>query len=485
MTDINKNILQNMLINSSKTGNPIFDSLLSFLCLTFIAYISKNIVIVKNFFLNIIKNLIISKNYVEIIIEAENIIHEKIGVKLNKLYYSPNFKAVSFFIKELKSHEIYSKREPDICEMKNNSNFNNIFIPDQSKAFLLEPKKEIKCIIELNKDYPLNNDSSKNSCNKSHIIKIFSKNKNTKMHDLENFIEKCVIEYNFYINQKIMDTQYYFSFQYSEDNGEIIYFSEKKFYTNKTFNTIFFEDKEKYIRSLVFFLENKDWYKKKGIPYHFGILLHGLPGCGKTSIIKAILEYTGRHAFVIPLNRVKTCGELENIFYKMEINEKYIPTEKRIYIFEDIDCLCNIVKDRELEDKPSITEFELLDKLTNLTIKKSNDINDELNLSCILNIFDGILETPGRIIILTSNFPEKIDKALLRPGRIDLNIELKKTSSTIVYEMLSFFYDIDISIISKMCNNMIEDYKFTPAEIINICQNNMFDIKECINKLIN
>ena len=75
------NVLQNMMINISKTVNPIYDYILSFLCLTFIAYISKNVSNIKTFFLNIIKRLFILNNYVEIIIEAENIIHERLGVK--------------------------------------------------------------------------------------------------------------------------------------------------------------------------------------------------------------------------------------------------------------------------------------------------------------------------------------------------------------------------------------------------------------------
>jgi ATP-dependent 26S proteasome regulatory subunit len=109
--------------------------------------------------------------------------------------------------------------------------------------------------------------------------------------------------------------------------------------------------------------------------------------------------------------------------------------------------------------------------------------SDSINLSCLLNIFDGILETPGRIIILTSNYPDKIDKALLRPGRIDTNIELKKASATIVKEILQSFYDISIEKIEELSQNKIIDYVLTPAEVMNICQNNIFDFENTIKKL--
>ena len=73
-----------------------------------------------------------------------------------------------------------------------------------------------------------------------------------------------------------------------------------------------------------------------------------------------------------------------------------------------------------------------------------------MTLGCLLNIIDGILEIPGRIIILTTNYIDKIDKALLRPGRIDFNICLKYANIKITKEILSFFYEIDINTINKI-----------------------------------
>jgi len=202
---------------------------------------------------------------------------------------------------------------------------------------------------------------------------------------------------------------------------------------------------------------------------------------------------------VIPLNRVKTCGELENIFFQSEINHKNIPTNKRIYIFEDIDCLCDITHERKDKSKSEDSDdkslfssdrmnmdWQLLNKLTDLSFKKNNDPDDELNLSCLLNIFDGILEMPGRIIILTTNYPDKIDKALLRPGRIDFNIELKKASVAIIYQILSNFYDTDVDKLKDICNYKkykLKNYEYTPAFIINLCQNYIYDLEECLKIL--
>jgi chaperone BCS1 len=264
-----------------------------------------------------------------------------------------------------------------------------------------------------------------------------------------------------------------------------------------------------YLNQLNFFLNNELWYKNKGIPHHMGILLHGVPGCGKTSIIKATLEYTKKHAFVIPLNRVKTCGELENIFYSENVDDINIPINKRIYIFEDVDCVSNIVFDRknkknESDDSDSDEEYSILkSSLKNNNNSNNNNLNndiinllknnkrtsfkhtDRLNLSCLLNILDGIIETPGRIIIMTTNYPEKLDKALLREGRIDLNIELKLFNKKMIKQLLLFFYEVSNEYFenNNIFNNIV-DYKISPAQIINICQKNIDNIDNTINEII-
>jgi len=480
-----------MLISNTNTGNYIIDYFINIIILSSITYFFQNLKLNINTIINTIKNLFKHTYYVEIIIDTKAVLYDRAGIKTSKLFYSKNFQALSYHIKELNSYDIYSKREPDRDEKTNNHIFSDMFIPNQYEEFLLDVNKSIKCIMVL-KEFSEKTKENNLEINKIHSIKIFSNDKNTSIRDLELFIESCSDKYLKYVEQNSIKEQYYFCFQYSEDNGNTLYYSEKIFKTNRTFDTVFFENKDKYIKSLKFFIENESWYKKKGIPYHFGILLHGTPGCGKTSIIKATLQYTKRNAVIIPLNRVKTCGEFESIFYDNQINNKNIPNEKRIYIFEDIDCLIDIIKQRDehyesnkKENKQKIkSELEILSKLTDLHCNKMNKPDDELNLSFLLNIFDGILENPGRIIILTTNYPDKIDKALLRPGRVDVNIQLKKASILIIEEILVSFYDINIEEIKELCLNKFEDYTISPAEVMKICQKNIFDVNNCINELL-
>ena len=214
---------------------------------------------------------------------------------------------------------------------------------------------------------------------------------------------------------------------------------------------------------------------------------------------------------------------MENIFYSENVDDINIPINKRIYIFEDVDCISNIVFDRKNKkndsdnddsdnddsdnDDSDNEEYNIFSSSLNKDINKDNKDNnnlnkniinllknnkktsfkhtDRLNLSCLLNIIDGIIETPGRIIIMTTNYPKKLDKALLREGRIDLNIELKLFNKLMIKDLLLFFYEVSNEYFenNKKFNEII-DYKISPAQIINICQKNIDNINNTINEII-
>jgi hypothetical protein len=93
---------------------------------------------------------------------------------------------------------------------------------------------------------------------------------------------------------------------------------------------------------------------------------------------------------------------------------------------------------------------------------------EPITLDDILNLWDGIRETPGRIMIISSNHYHDLDPALIRPGRIDITLELSYVSRKIIKEMYKHLFDAVLD--NEKLENIKEDF-YSPAEIINIYMN--------------
>ena len=110
-------------------------------------------------------------------------------------------------------------------------------------------------------------------------------------------------------------------------------------------------------------------------------------------------------------------------------------------------------------------------------------------MAFILNLLDGILETPGRIIILTTNHPEKLDSALVRPGRIDINVHFSSCSNETIQDLITNFYEtIDQKSNEWLAfiNNLekFDEYLLTPAEVNRIIFNYNHDPVLAYEKII-
>lgn len=233
-------------------------------------------------------------------------------------------------------------------------------------------------------------------------------------------------------------------------------FRNTKFVSNKTFDNIFFEEKHKLVTYLDEFMTGKEKYDSLGLPYTFGIMMHGVPGTGKTSTIKAIANYTNRSILVVTPSVIQNRGHLEAVFSKN--------CHKYVIVVEEIDCGAwkDIVKPRK-EDKVVAVAPPHPQKKEKATVPLPPQ--PAIALSDILEVLDGIIDAPGRILIFTTNHPQNIDPALIRPGRIDHVIEFKNMTRNDVNAMYNLWFGEEIP---KSVLDQMQDYAFSQAEIGNM-----------------
>jgi hypothetical protein len=261
-------------------------------------------------------------------------------------------------------------------------------------------------------------------------------------------------------------------------------YTKTKFTTNRNFRNVFFEDRKHVQGRTQFFLENRGWYDKKGIPYTLGFLFHGPPGTGKTSTIKAIASEGRRHIINVQLSEIKTKAQLQHLFFNDEIHvyngattEKYIiPVSERLYVIEDIDAMGDTVIRRDWK-APAATKQKSEEDAWLDRVKEPE--KETIDLSFLLNLLDGTLEANGRVLVITTNYPERIDKALIRPGRIDMIVHFQKCSKAVLQEMVTSFYDKEVPIDGEGL-----DMKWTPAEVNQILFRNFEDPEAAVDELI-
>jgi mitochondrial chaperone BCS1 len=170
--------------------------------------------------------------------------------------------------------------------------------------------------------------------------------------------------------------------------------------------------KEHVVEDVKDFIGSSRWYLDRGIPYRRGYLLHGPPGSGKSSFIQALAGSLDYNISILNLSeRGLTDDRLNHLLTKLP--------ERTIVLLEDIDAAFGNRRSQSDEDG-------------------YNGAN--VTFSGLLNALDGVASAEERIVFLTTNHVERLDPALVRPGRVDMTVRLGEATKWQIGEMWSRFY---------------------------------------------
>ncbi|KAH9663061.1 protein HYPER-SENSITIVITY-RELATED 4 [Citrus sinensis] len=204
------------------------------------------------------------------------------------------------------------------------------------------------------------------------------------------------------------------------------------------------EQKTKIMQDLERFVKRKDYYRRVGKAWKRGYLLYGPPGTGKSSLIAAMANYLNFDVYDLELTELRSNSDLRTLL---------VATANRsILVVEDIDCTIDL-QDRLPADIAGEGEGPIQ--------------QNKVTLSGFLNFIDGLWSSCGdeRIIVFTTNHKEKLDPALLRPGRMDVHVHMSYCTPSGFKLLAANYLGIKEHILFEEIEELISTTQVTPAEV--------------------
>ncbi|KAF3671000.1 hypothetical protein T459_24730 [Capsicum annuum] len=199
------------------------------------------------------------------------------------------------------------------------------------------------------------------------------------------------------------------------------------------------EVKAALVDDLASFVKGKEYYSRIGKAWKRGYLLYGPPGTGKSSLIAAMANHLNYDVYDLDLTEVRSNSSLRSLLLGM--------SGRSILVIEDIDCSINIENREKVEEK--------------------ENKHNRVTLSGILNFLDGIWSCCGeeRIIVVTTNHIDKLDAALLRPGRMDMHIHMSYCRLSAFKQLVFNYLGIRQHELFDQIGQLLEEVEVTPAEV--------------------
>ncbi|XP_078168665.1 AAA-ATPase At3g50940-like [Carex rostrata] len=211
-----------------------------------------------------------------------------------------------------------------------------------------------------------------------------------------------------------------------------------------TFDTMAMETemKQSLMDDLALFVKRKDYYKRIGKAWKRGYLLYGPPGTGKSSLVAAIANCLKFDVYDLELTEVRWNSSLRRLLIGM--------SNRSILVIEDIDCTVDL---QQRDENPY-----------------AGGDDEKITLSGLLNFVDGLWSTSGeeRIIVFTTNYKERLDPALTRPGRMDMHIHMGYCSPCGFRVLVRNYHSIDDHALFPEIEELLKKVEVTPAEVAEV-----------------
>lgn len=203
-------------------------------------------------------------------------------------------------------------------------------------------------------------------------------------------------------------------------------------YRARPLNSVFLEGnkKEELLKDMQEFLEQKNWYTSRGVPYGRKYLFYGPPGNGKTSIIAALAGELGLNLYILNISDPKlTDSDLACMARNIRSGS--------LLLLEDIDAAVPSRVNVESEGKRQ--RKSATNSSTSGPDNKESK-KEGISLSGLLNMLDGVLTPDGIMVVMTTNRLQVLDPALVRPGRVDRKVEFGFATKGQILDSYKWFY---------------------------------------------